>query len=292
MNFSRIVGVALLILLLAPQAAVAATTTTTTTASTTTPKTVGLSAGDTAVYSYDILTTYELVNGQNITESNLMNQFTLGIIALNTTLGVVEYSDTVNVFNSTTLTSGVYATTGTTETIAPAVNITTIFNPYNNDTYLGNIGFDPFTYTDIWNGTVKNLHLSAHASGLGYTSIIVAPQLVSASVLRTPESIDITFNQVAYEQPKNATFHTAMVFSPTTGMLLTGVTRGVLYGYTKVFTYRLLSFSTPPASYSYLLWDALLAIMAAIVVAVAAHEVSARGTRHERKAARMKKKLK
>ncbi|MGD0146892.1 MAG: hypothetical protein ABSB53_08615, partial [Nitrososphaerales archaeon] len=128
MRFSRTAGVAFAILLLtlAPGVAVA--------------RTMGISAGVSVVFSYQILTTYKTPNGNYTT--TIDNQFTVDILEVNASRGEVWYTESINVFNSTTQTTG-----------TPVSNTTTIFDPYDNESYLGNIGFYPFTYTDLLPGT-------------------------------------------------------------------------------------------------------------------------------------------
>ena len=237
---------------------------------------MGISAGDTVVYSYQILS---LVAGTNMFVGVDHIIFTVAIDYVNASapLGDVIYTEAVNTVNATTET-----------TLAPVTNETAIFDPYDNYTYLGNIGFYPFTYTNLLPGSAS-LSLKLFVSGVpGYSGRAPGGTVhINATVARTPGSIDINYT---FPIPNGLPVTSAMVFNATTGLLEKGVWNETFSGETKIFTYTLVSLSHPkaanPADLTFLWYVAL-----AFIVVIVGYEVATRGTRRERKAARMRKKL-
>ncbi|GEM_PF-730702 len=262
MRFSRTAGVAFAILLV------------TLTPGVTVARTMGISAGVSVVFSYQILTTYKTPNG-NYT-ATIDNQFTVDILEVNASRGEVWYTESINVFNSTTQTTG-----------TPVSNTTTIFDPYDNESYLGNIGFYPFTYTDLLPGT-GHLNITVPFRGVPGTNGTVKTgiQRINASVARPSGSIDV--NYTIWDVPTTPPILTVMKFNATTGLLETGVTKANVFGVEKIFTYHLIGYSPPPRRFDYSLL--LYALLAGIIV-FAAYSLATRGTRRERKVTRMRKRL-
>lgn len=265
MRLCKVASVALLILLLTPGVTVARTT--------------GISGGDSVVYSYQILTTFREPSGPNNT-STIDNVFTVDILGVNTTapLGFVDYTEIVNVFNSTTEVT----TTGVS-------NATTIFDPSNNDTYLGNIGFFPFIYTDLkqgtWNGLGVKLPITGAPGNNGTITVPGQTQRINASVIRASKSIGI--NYTLYDLTDAPPIHTVMNYSATTGVLQYARTWANVFSVEKILTYNLISYNQPFRPNLTILWYVLLAA----IIATVAYSVATRGTRRERKVARMRKRL-
>jgi hypothetical protein len=264
LRLSNAAGIALAVLLLMPGFTAA--------------RTSGLSAGDSAVFSYQILTTYRISGGGNRT-TIMNNQFTVDILSVNTSapLGYLTYTMTIDVVNNASLT--------TTHRVS---NATTIFDPYNNDSYLGNIGFFPFTYTDLQPGRANRLELYlAFGGGVFNQTLPGSIARVNASVAR-PEGL-ININYTLYNINNTRPIRTVMSFNATTGVLQRARTWAVAFSVEKIFTYDLLSFNHPTKLDLSFLWYFVLAgVVVFVVYAVA---TSARSTKHEKKVARMRKKL-
>lgn len=192
-------------------------------------RTIGISAGESVVYSYQILTTYRTPDGNYTT--TIYNQFTVDILEVNASRGEVWYKETLNMFNSTTET-----------TQTPVSNVTTIFDPYDNESYLGNIGFYPFTYTDLLPGT-GHINITVPLGGLGLNGTVkTGVQKINASVARPSGLIDVNYTVFGFSG--QSPMPTVMAFDAMTGLLETGVTKANVFGVEKIFTYHLLSLGT------------------------------------------------
>jgi hypothetical protein len=238
---------------------------------------LAISPGDSLVYSYSILTTYATPNG------NVSNTFTsqeqISILKVNTSapLGEVGYTETLLNFN------GTQETTSTSSS-----NFTTIFDPYNNLTYLGNIGFWPFIYTDVQAGSRRNLEISASYNNSTVT--YHANQYVNASVARASGIIGVNVTLLP-SLARNSTAHPAifrMHYNATTGVLKDYVEYANIFSiYEKIFTYRLVSYIHPaPPSY----WFVTYVVVGAIAV-VAAVAILGRKSAAERRGARIRERL-
>lgn len=265
MKLSTAAGIALTILLLTPGFTAA--------------KTSGLSRGDSAVFSFEVLTTYRSGSGPNVTGTSY-NRFSVSILSVNTSapLGYLTYTLTLDVVNNSTKT-----------TIQKFSNATTIFDPYDNYSYTGNIGFFPFTYTDLQPGRRNGLELRVAVNGVPGTSGTVPGGIshINTSVARTPGLIKV--NYTLYN-PKIRPMRTEMSFNATTGVLQRATTWANVFSVEKIFTYALLSFDHPTATELDLsfLWYVAVAGVVAFVV----YTVVTRSSRQERKVARIRKKLK
>lgn len=236
----------------------------------------GLSRGDSLVFQYVIRTSFATPNGN--TTSVSVNQFTVDVLAVNLTapLGDVEYAETVTEFNNTQVT-----------TPSAVENITSIFDPYDNNTYIGNIGFYPFTYTDLKPGSVQDLNVSLTIAG-SPAGNISGIQTVNASVARSPAGIGVNFTiGTGGAAPPSLT---VMTFNSTTGVLERGITYTHFFNVEKDFTYNLLSYrrGSPPGPG--LLPYMLGGIIAVGVVALALY-VQRRPSRREKRARRLKERM-
>ncbi len=245
--------------------------------------TYGVFAGDSMVFSYERLTTYATPNGNVTTIS--MNQFTIGITSINSSAphGEVGYTETIQEFNNSVVTSS-----------SLYVNFTTVFDPYDNLSYLGNIGFYPFTYVDLQAGSVKNLGVNVTVTDVpienGSVSVS-SVQRVNATVAKSSGLIDVNLTTIGYtgETPS----HWDMRFNATTGVLEYGrTTVNVISDIEGIYTYHLLSYTHHSSSQDLSFLPYL--VVAAIVVVVAAAVVQAvRGRKSPRQKteARMRERL-
>jgi hypothetical protein len=219
----RAVTVALLLLLLLTRAAAGATTA---------GMTIGVVPNEKFVYSYTIFTTFETPNGnQSSTEDNT---FTLGVLSTGDAEGVgaVAYSETITEVN------GTYASTP-----SAIENTTAVFDPYNNETYLGNIGFYPFTYTDLGAGSAEDLPVSLTITGTPEGDVTGAQQ-VNATVARASGVIDVNFT--IFTSAGTPPSLTVMRYNATNGVLIQGTTYTNFFSTEKNFIYELVSSTRAP----------------------------------------------
>jgi hypothetical protein len=239
-------------------------------------RTVGVSAGDSMVYSYKGLDTYSTPKG-NVT-SVFTEQVKVSVVSLNLTAPTGEFGYTFSVLNLN----------GTTEASStPVENFTTVFDPYDNLSYLGSIGFWPITYTDLPEGSVKNLELNASYSvtGVNYSAI----SYFNASVAKAGGLINVDMSLLPTLAGNN-TDHTDLVmqFNTTTGIMTDFTSHANFPPVEMILTYDLMSFNPPPLPPNLsFLWY----ILAGVVVVIVAIEVVRRKPATERKKAKMRDKL-
>ena len=242
---------------------------------------VGFSTGDSLVFSYERYTTYATPNGNQTFIS--MNQFTVFINSINTTAkggGVVGYSETIQEFNNSAVTNS-----------TAYENFTTIFDPYDNSSYLGNIGFYPFTYTDLTAGSVGNLGINVTTSGIPVgngSESVSSIQRVNVTVARGPGLIYVNLTTIGYtgEHPSQW----AMQFNSTTGVLEYGKTTvNLISDIEGIYTYHLLSYihQSPPAYQAYIPYI----IVGAIVVVIVVSALAGRKSERQKKTAHFREKL-
>jgi len=240
-------------------------------------RSVGISAGASMVYTYTIHTTYATPNGNHTQDQH--NEFTLKILSVEpqATLGEVTYTETVTLLNDSSMT--------TTQAVE---NVTTIFDPYNNDTYLGNIGFNPFVYTDLSSGTADGLRVSFTVTGTPSGSLS-GTQTVNATVARSPGEIDV--NYTLFSAPDVPPSQAVLVYNSTTGLLTHGVTYTHFFEIEKDFIYNLVSYAPATSGTSgypaYIV--PLIAVAAVVVIAVVA--IVRRPSARERRAERLRHKM-
>lgn len=242
--------------------------------------TVGIAPGDSMTFAYQILTTYLAVGGNVTNIQN--NQFTVNILSVNQSAGDVGYTVSISEFNSTT-------ETNSSLTAPSPENLTTIFNPFDNYSYLGNIGFWPFTYTDLKAGNATNLELDVTITGVPVANGSIAVhsrQHVNATVARSPGLIDVNLTILAFAGSHPST--DALRFNSTTGVMEYSREDTDLFAdIQKVFTYTLVSY-TKPAPLN--LW--FVPVLAVAVIAIiAVLTVVRRKSPRERKGARMRERL-
>lgn len=243
--------------------------------------TVGVKPGTSLSFNYDIITTYGTSNG-NVTSETTAN-FLIGVTSVNTTgaVGQFGYTESVNTLNGTTESS-----------TTPATNYTTIFNPFNNDTYFGNLGFWALIDTSVQTGARTGMVLShsySYYNGSTYTNYN-ADVLANVSVVRDRGLIEMNLSEI----PDTANYTklpviTRAKFNATTGVLISYTEYANIYSIVeKIFYYNLVSFSEPatPASY---LWVAYVVV--GLVAAIAVVQVARRKPKEARKRARVKEKF-
>ena len=241
-------------------------------------RTVGISPGDSATYSYVIVTTQASPNG-NVSTS-IVNQESVTVNSVNLTgrAAVVGYTLTITEANGTVVSPPLVAT-----------NYTSVFDPYYNLTYFSQpwIGWYPFTFTDLTTGKanlgVNVTETGVPVSGGNITLSVIAP--INATISRSPGLIDVDFTSVV-ANVTNDLF--VMRFNSTTGWLERGVIYANAFDVEKIFTYQLLSYThhKPAPDYSLYAIDVALFAVAAIVV----YEVVARKSRSEKRESRIREK--
>jgi hypothetical protein len=240
-------------------------------------RTVGISVNDSITYAYTIHTTYATPNGNHTQDQH--NEFTLKILSVapQAALGEIGYTETVTLLNDSSLT-----------TTQAAQNITTIFDPYNNDTYLGNIGFYPFTYTDLAAGSVNDLKVSLTVTSSS-SGPLSGTQSVNATVMRNPTAIAINFTILsAPGVPKSLS---VLDYNASTGLLTHAVTFTHFFGVEKDFIYNLVSYvSAKPSGPDYPPY-LIPTIVVAVIAVVAVVAILTRPSPRQRKAEKIRRKM-
>ncbi|HME18397.1 MAG TPA: hypothetical protein VKF15_01520 [Nitrososphaerales archaeon] len=248
--------------------------------------TLGISAGDSATFVYDIHAITLQVSGHRIYNSTTTqkNILSIDVLSVNTTksLGVIAYRETITLFNSTTL-----------ATPRVGQNLTAIFNPYDNNTYIGKLGFYPFTYTNLKAGSAKNLTVQVSLLNYpGFNGTVYAKATLNATVTRDPRYIYVSCIIV---YPRERPFYMAMKYNATTGVLFNMTTRASFLGTPQILTYQLLQFGhiSPESSvFSVLYSPYFVAAVAVVLVAVlGGYEVTHRKAGKAKRAERLRGKL-
>ncbi len=221
--------------------------------------TAGIHAGDTATYEYAQVLVNHLPNGSSYQQS-YVSQFSVHVVSVNGSASpaVVDYILSYTEFQNVTTTQ-----TG-------SVNSTYIFNPYDNRTYLGAIGFYPFAYTDLQPGRMANIPVT-----------ITITQAPNGTITGTTR-IDVTVGRAAGSVTVNYTAAIGTALQPSSTFLRYNATNGVLtYGTTEVslagidrgFTFSLVSYQkgVPPGlpAIVYVIGGAFAALGAVAVADVA-----------------------
>lgn len=262
---SRSIAIVVVALLIAPGLTLAGATTAT-------ARTVGVPIDSTAVYSLWVhRTIYGATYSVNITRDVYLNE-TISVTSVNLTAPIGYFEYTGEIAN---------VTGGTVSSTLPLKNSTTIFDPYDNDSYLGVLGFFPIIYTNVENGSTS-FQISPIVNGTEQSA-----ENVTVSVIRTAASIGVNFTvKPLYETP----WRSVNVFNATTGVLEKGDVYTNFFQVEKYFHYTLLNYSVAPKpGPSYTPYLELLALVA--IIALVAVTILRRKSRSERKAARMREKL-
>ena len=256
-----VLAVALVVVLLLPGPALAAP--------------VGIRVGDKAVFQAKIVQSVFALPKNNV--STFTVQFTLLVLAVgNSTIpGQVAYNLTITNVNGT-------------ESVRPTTtNYSTIFDPLENTSYIGN-AFFPFTYTDLHNGSVIDMPVRVP---INLTIPGSSPVLVNASVVRTPS---ITYVGVVVPLGLNITTPAEwyMKYNTTTGVLENSTVHISEFGTTRDFYYTLLSYkAAPPGRTASSLLVPTVAAVVVVVAALAVFALARRPSKRERETLRMKEKF-
>ncbi len=244
-------------------------------------RTIGLAAGDSADFSYKvyIVTSVSDIGGV-ITYANALNfesQFTVNIVSVNmsSAIGDVGYRETVTEVNGTAVTA----------TASAGYNLTAIFDPYNNNTYLAQIGFWPFAYTDLAAGNATDLPVSLILSGGNITTPQKVVNRVNVTVFRNPGSIEANFTVSA---PGSQPWWGLMQYNTTTGLLYNGTIRATAFGTTRLFTYQLLAYNHPtPLNLSFVPY----VVFVPIIIVIAFYVLVNRKSHKQQKDDRLRKRF-
>lgn len=239
-------------------------------------RSLGVQTGDTFVFDYTVYTTYATPNGNQT--SSQYNQLSVSVLWTNTAapLGEVAYKETITEVNGTTV-----------STPSAIQNVTTILDPYDNNTYLGNIGFYPFAYTDLSPGSADNLPVSLTVGNTPNGSV-TGVQKVNATVTKGAGQINVSFTifSSASEPPSQ----TALSYNATSGVLTQGITYTHFFDVEKNFIYTLVSSAHAPTGILNPSIQVLVVSGAIVLVAVVA-VWRVTSTREKRKFAKARKKM-
>lgn len=233
------------------------------------------------LFSYSILTTYPTPSG-NVTAETFTSQerVTVLAVAANASVGGFAYTFTLTNYNGTELRG---------ENSTSASNETTIFDPYNNNSYLGNIGFSPVIYPDVQAGeSARNMLIreTVTNSTVSYNSV----QYVNATVTRGGGLINVNFTLLPFLGNLTASGSSLFIlhYNSTTGVLVSSQEySNIVPPFQKTLTYELLSFTRPTPRD---LWPVLY-VAGGIIAVIAAVQVLRRKTPTERKKDRIRKKF-
>jgi hypothetical protein len=236
---------------------------------------VGLRIGDRATYSVTLITT---VGGYpKNTSSSYTTQFSIEVLNISTAgpVGLVGYSLSIDLMNGSSPTT----------TSPPTQNVSTIFDPSDNVSYIGS-GFFPFIYTDLGNQTNVNVPVSYPVNGSLYPPY---PTLVNSSVVTTAKGI---FVSVQHPLAPNATIYAYwfMRYNATNGLLLNSTVLISQFGTSRDFYYKLLDYSyVPPSVDEGTLLPAYLAVVVvAVIVVVGLIAIARKPSRKARTVAKVK----
>ncbi|MGP8057047.1 MAG: hypothetical protein ACLP9K_05565 [Nitrososphaerales archaeon] len=260
---NRTIAIVLVALLIAPGLTLVGATATT--------RTVGVAAGDEAVYSFlTHRTFYGVTYSVNITQDVYMNE-TIQITSLNLTAPAGYFAYTGEIAN---------VTGGTVSSSKLLSNTSTIFDPYDNNSYLGLLGFFPVIYTNVLSGN-DSFQIAPTINGTKQSA-----ENVTVWVIRTPTTIGVNFTvKPFYETP----WRSVNVFNATSGVLEKGAVYTNFFQVEKYFYYTLLSYAVAKPGPSYTPYLELLALgVIAVLVAVT---FLRRKSGSERKTARIREKL-
>ncbi|MBI3858861.1 MAG: hypothetical protein HY296_01265 [Thaumarchaeota archaeon] len=202
---------------------------------------IGVNAGDQAVYRYEIRTSFETETDNR--SSTAMFNVTVGVLAVNTT-GALAAIHFIN--RQEPIIGGVVNTSASTV----ASNLTYVYDPFNNETYLGKLGFPAFAYTDLQNGT-RSFQLTVPVESppdFVEANASTPHQTIAVSVTRTTSLITVSLNDTLAEGASPAVT-AVQKYDPATGVLQSMRLHFRLLDVSRWFLYTLLSFSPgPPAS--------------------------------------------
>jgi hypothetical protein len=190
--------------------------------------TPGITGGAEVTFDYRTSLGYPLPNGSYYLQTH-DNQFTVNVASVDNSYppGIITYKETFTLYNDTTVDQSVSGTTP-------------FFDPYDNKTYVGSIGFYPFAYTDIAAGSIDNIPVSLAINGpTNVTSTTV--NRINATVSRS--GVNIIVNITVRSGSQLPLSHTNLNYNATNGVLLYGETDYALLGTDRRFVYTLSSYT-------------------------------------------------
>ena len=226
------------------------------------------------VYHYVIYKYTPTVTG-NLTSTQSFNE-TVNIATVNTTTaeGEVGYVLKIDAITNQTHTT----------TSVLLSNFTTIFDPYNNNTYQGRLGFPAFIYTDVQNGSTSftfNYIIKGSPPGNG----TIPPQNFHVNVTKNSHFIQVDFNERPF--PTSFLWNATMKFDAQSGVLQNFEFATYLFGEYTIFYYTLTSYTHNPGLNLTLLGVAVVGLGVAAVAAA----ILTRPSRSKKKEEKMRKKF-
>lgn len=188
----------------------------------------GIIAGAQVTYDYKMSVGYLLPNNTYYMKTG-DNRFTVNVLSIDNSHppGIIGYVETFTLYNDTTVNESVNGTTP-------------FFDPYDNMTYVGNIGFYPFMYTDVPTGSSANIPVSLTLQVQSNTSITNVNR-INVTVSRASRQIIV--NITMESGPQLPPSYTYLSYNASNGVLLYGKTDFTLLGADRGFVYTLSSYT-------------------------------------------------
>jgi hypothetical protein len=242
-------------------------------------RTVGVGPGDRLVYYYHVHNSYiNDTSDANVT-TDLYWNLTINVQSVNQSSRLPDIGYQIE---EDSIHQGKVANTYSEN------NLTTVFDPFDTGTYLGNLGFPAFMFTDVVAG-IRSFGFNVPTNSLppwATTNSTELPQNVTVSVKKSPSLIYVGLRDDLLNG--TATFMTAgLTYNSTTGVMISSAMYTVLSGVYKNFFYTLLSFGRVSSfNYTYV----VLAAGVGVVIVAAAFSFVKRPSRKQRKIDRMRRK--
>ncbi len=211
--------------------------------------------GDRVTYNYSQALLEPLPNGTTYRQA-YVSKFSIDILSVATSSvpGVIGYTLSYESYQNATVTQT--AVTG-------GVNSTFIFDPYDNQTYLGELGFYPFIYTDVASGSMKGLVVHQSITQ-GPSGTISGRNQINVTVTRPNSFIDVNFTAKSGTSTSPST--TFLRFNATSGVLVYGITKVNLLSLERDFIFQLDAYVQGPAPSIPVLAYVILGSFVAVVV--------------------------
>lgn len=197
----------------------------------------GVQAGTTINYDYLTTLGYPLPNGSSVHYAQ-DSSFSIAVESINGSSSPKSFTY-VETFTK-------YDNTATSQV---ASGSTYFFDPYDNVSYFGALGFYPLIYTDVPSGTVEGLKLVASATTSNGTQR--ASQSVNASIGRSGGIIEVNYTETF---AGTSLAFNSLVYNATNGVLTHGETYVDFAYTTRGFIYTMLSIQTTSTPIPLLLW--------------------------------------
>jgi len=193
-------------------------------------------AGDQVTYNYSQALVEPLPNG-TIYRQAYLSKFSLDVLSVaeSTVPGVIQYTLSYSTYQNATVTQT--AVTG-------SINSTYIFDPYDNMSYLGALGFYPYIYTDVPAGSKDGILVEQQITGAPGGTISGANR-INVTVTRPDSYIEVNFTAKAGAQTQAS--QTYLRFNATNGVLIYGITKVNLLAVERDFIFQLYSYVQGPS---------------------------------------------